>query len=91
MALDIQQERKQAHELLDLLPPSKLGAVRTLLEVMVDDDELTVQDRAAIQAGVESLDRGGGIPLEDVLSDFGLTIADIETMDDAPIDERTSR
>ena len=86
MALDLQQERQQAHALLDLLPPAKLGAVRSLLEVMVDDDdeELTEDDRAAIQAGLDSLDKNGGVPMEDVLADFGLTMADFEKMAAAP-------
>ena len=84
MALDLQQEREQAHALLDLLPPAKLGAVRSLLEVMVDDEELTVEDRAAIQAGLDSLDKNGGIPMEEILADFGLTMADFEKMPDAP-------
>jgi hypothetical protein len=49
--------------------------VRSLLEVMLDDDddELTEEDRAAIQAGLDSLGRNGGIPMEEVLADFGLT------------------
>ena len=38
MSLDFRQERQQAHALIDLLPPSKLGAVRNLLEVFRDDD-----------------------------------------------------
>ena len=83
MALDLQQERQQAHALLDLLPPAKLGAVRSLLEVMIDDqddEELTEEDRAAIQAGLDSLDKHGAIPMEDVLADFGLTMADFEAM-----------
>lgn len=82
MVLDFQKERKQAHALLDRLPPSKLGAVRTLLEVMVDegDEELTEEDRAAIQAGLDSLEKHGGIPHEQVLADFGLTMEDWEKM-----------
>lgn len=36
MSPDIQQERQQAHALLDLLPPAKLGAIRSLLAVMVE-------------------------------------------------------
>ena len=87
MALDIHEERQQAHALLDLLPPAQLGAVRSLLEVMVDDgdeEELTAQDRAAIQAGLDSLDRNGGVPMEAVLADFGLTIADFEKLAAAP-------
>ena len=86
MALNFHEERRQAHALLDLLPPAKLGAVRSLLEVMIeyDDEELTEQDRAAIQAGLDSLDRGGGVPMEDVLADFGLTMADFEKLPAAP-------
>jgi hypothetical protein len=83
MNLDLQQERQQAHALLDLLPPAKLGAVRTLLEVMVDEEdeeELTEADRAAIQAGLDSLQKHGPIPMEDVLADFGLTMADFEAL-----------
>ena len=52
MNLDLQQQRQQAHALLDLLPPAKLGAVRTLLAVMIDDEEdeeLTEEDRRALR------------------------------------------
>jgi hypothetical protein len=87
MALDLQRERQQAHALIDLLPPAKLGAVRNLLEVMIeeeDDDEdgeeLIDEDRAAIQAGLASLDKHGGVSMEEVLADFGLTMADFEKM-----------
>lgn len=52
MALDLQQERKQAHALLDQLPPAKLGAVRSLLEVMLDDDEpVSDEDRRRFHEG----------------------------------------
>jgi hypothetical protein len=86
MAFDFQNERRRAHALLDRLPPSKLGAVRTLMEVMVDEDdeELTEEDRAAIQAGLDSLDKRGGIPHEEILAEFGLTMADWEKMADEP-------
>ncbi len=89
MPLDIQEERQQAHALLDLLPPAKLGVVRSLLEVMVDDDdELTENDRVEIQAGLASLEKNGGIPMDDVLGDFGLTMVDFESMSAAPDSER---
>ena len=39
MESNSQQDRQQAHALLDLLPPAKVGAVRGLLEVMVDEDD----------------------------------------------------
>ena len=87
MALDSKTERLQVHALLDLLPPVKLGAVRNLLELMIDvedDDELTVDDRAAIRAGLASLDKNGGVSMETVLADFGLTLDSFEKL---PISE----
>jgi hypothetical protein len=83
MNLDLQEQRQQAHALLDLLSPAKLGAVRSLLEVMIDDgedEELTEEDRAAIQAGLDSLDKHEPVPMEDVLADLGLTMADFEAL-----------
>jgi hypothetical protein len=90
MSLDIQQEREQAHALLDLLPPAKVGVVRSLLEVMIDDDDgaLTEEERAAIQTGLASLDKNGGVPMEEVLADFDLTMTDFENMAIAPDTER---
>ena len=83
MALDIRAERQRAHVLLDRLAPAKLGAVCSMHEVIVDDDELTEDDRTAIQAGLDSLKTNGGVPMEDVLADFGLTLADFEQMADS--------
>ena len=83
MAFDIQTERLQVHALIDLLPPIKLGAVRNLLELMVDveaDDELTEDDCAAIRAGLASLDKNGGVSMETVLADFGLTLDSFEKL-----------
>ena len=81
MALDLQQERQQAHALLDLLPPAKLGAVRSLLEVMNDDDEeeeLTEEDRRALRSSDEYFRNGGqGIPFEQVVADLGFTMEQI--------------
>jgi hypothetical protein len=49
----------------DLLPPAKLGAVKSLLEVLAEDkEELTDADHAAIQAGLDSLDKNSGVPME---------------------------
>jgi hypothetical protein len=88
MAVEASGLEAKAHELLGQLGPGKLAAVVQLLEVMVhdddDDDQLTPQDRTAIQAGLDSLDRNGGVPMEDVLADFGLTMADFEKLAAAP-------
>ena len=74
--------RQHVHELIDQLDAGQLAAVGKLLEVMIhdDDEQLTKEDRAAIQAGLASLDKNGGIPMEDILTDFGLTMADLENI-----------
>ena len=82
MAIDLQVERQQAHALIDLLSPSKLGVVRSLLEVMVDDgtedDGLTEEDRRALRASEEYFRSGGqGIPFEQVVADLGFTMDQI--------------
>ena len=81
MAINTQMERQQAHALLDQLPPAKLGAVRSLLEVMVDDaseEELTDEDRRALRASEEYFRNGGqGIPVEQVVASLGFTMEQI--------------
>ena len=83
--------KEHAHELIDRLPPSQLTAVVGLLEAMldpvsraiaqapVDDEPVTEEERHALarsEAWFE--DRGGkGIPMEEVLADFGLTMEDM--------------
>ena len=50
MALDLQHEGEQAHALLDRLAPAKLGVVRSVLEVMMEEDEpVTDEDRRRFQ------------------------------------------
>jgi hypothetical protein len=84
MAPDPTQERKQAHALIDMLPDDKLAAVRILLQGMVeplshslastpvDDEDITPDTAAALQRARASLERGEGIPHEEILREFGL-------------------
>ena len=84
MEPDLNQDRIDAHALLDLLPAANLNAVKTLLEVMVEplarslalaplENEAVSSDTASAleHAGV-ALDRGEGISHEEVLREFGL-------------------
>jgi hypothetical protein len=78
------EERQEAHAFLDHLRDDQLSAVRGLLESMlspldrslalspIDDEPLTPEDAAAIDAGIASLERGEGIPHEEILREFGL-------------------
>jgi len=84
METELNQERRQAHALLDALPAEKLNAVRSLLEVMVEplarslalaeveEEDLTPDTAAALDRARASLARGEGIPHDEVLRDFGL-------------------
>jgi hypothetical protein len=84
MEPNLDQERREAHALLDMLPAEKLNAVRSLLEVMVeplarslalaavDEEEVTPETAAALDRARASLNRGEGIAHEEILSEFGL-------------------
>jgi hypothetical protein len=81
MAADALQTK--AHELIGQLQPVKLAAVVHLLEVMVHDDTepVTDEDRRRYQQGhAWFAEHGHGIPMEDVLAEFGLK------PDDFPLD-----
>jgi hypothetical protein len=92
MEPDLTQQRHHAHAFLDRLPAGQLAAVCGLLESMlspldrklalapIDDEPLTPADAAAIEAGIASLERGEGVPMEEVLADFGLTMDDFRRM-----------
>jgi len=68
----------KAHELIGQLNPGKLAAVVHLLEVMVQEGEepVTEEDRRRYREGQALFDSGNGIPMTDVLADFGLKLED---------------
>jgi hypothetical protein len=82
--------KDHAHELIDRLPPSQLTAVVGLLEAMIDsapravaqtpldDEPETEEERRSVAEAQEWLQHHPGIPFEEVLSDFGLTIQDLK-------------
>ena len=82
MSLDLQLERQQAHALIDLLPPAKLCALRHLLEVFLDEDSDTLSpaEAKAIAEADEWSKQNEPIPHEQVLGEFGLSLADWEKM-----------
>ncbi len=99
MALDHSDERQNAHAFLDRLPDDQLSAVCGLLETMlspldrklalapIDDEPVSQDEAAAIQVGITSLEQTGGVPLEEVLADFGLTLDDFHKMAATPVSE----
>jgi len=78
------EARQTAHELIDRLAPAQVNAVVRLLHVLADedDDHLSPEDIAAI----EDASRPGQkfYTMEEVLADFGLTMAEFEAMGRQP-------
>ncbi len=82
--------RREAHAYLDRLPGEQLSAVHDLLESMLspldralalapfDDEPLSPEEAAAIEAGVASLDRNGGVAIDEVLADLGRSRDDLD-------------
>lgn len=69
----------KAHELIGHLGPGKLAAVVHLLEVMVeredmaeDEESVTEEDLRRFREGEAFFASGKGIPMEDLLAEFGL-------------------
>jgi hypothetical protein len=90
MSQDLTDEKQQARELIDRLPPAQLAAVIGLLQAMLDpvsraiahapldDEPESDEERRAVAEAKEWLQRHPGIPLKEVLADFGLTVHDLE-------------
>ena len=76
-------EKQQALELLEQLTPGQFAAVVHLLQVMtdpvarslanapVDDEPVSAEEAREIAAARASLDRGEGIPHEEILRESG--------------------
>jgi len=80
----------KAHELLGQLNPGKLAAVVHLLEVMIHDDDIEDSDTLspaeakAIAEADEWSKHNQPTPHEEVLTEFGLSMADWEKMSREP-------
>jgi hypothetical protein len=86
--VDIAQEKQQAHEMIDRLAPSQVTVVRGVLEALleagvdpiarsvanasVEDEEITPEMAAQLDRTRASIERGEGIPHDEILREFGL-------------------
>jgi hypothetical protein len=88
-------DRQHAHQLLDQIGSGQLAAVVHLLETMVsraeDGDTLSNSERRAVAEADEWLRHNQPIPHEEILAEFGLTVADWEKMGKEPLPEEASR
>ncbi len=95
--------RHHVHALIDQLPPVQLAAMETILQSMIDplsrklalapfdDEPFTEEDRRAVAEADAWSKHNTPIPLENVLGDFGLTMADWESMAKTPLAEENSK
>ena len=78
-----QQQRQEAHALLDTLPEEKMGVVHDLLETLAEpsftlenapfeDEELRPETIAALERAEAALARGEAVSHDEVLREFGL-------------------
>lgn len=89
--------KQQAHQLIDLMSSVQAAAAVGLFKVMLDpiaialanapiDDEPVSEDEAReIAESRVALARGEGIPHEEVLREFGLSMEDFERMGRTPL------
>ncbi len=79
-----QDARQTAHALVDRLEPAQVNMVVRLLHMMTDedDDDLSPEDIAAIKEGSKPGQRF--YTMEEILADFGLTMAEFEAMGREP-------
>ena len=89
-------EREHAHQLIDRLPETQLSALVGLLETIVEpvaalrnapleDEEVSAEEEQAVAEACEWLKHNKPIPHEEVLAEFGLTMADFERMGQTPL------
>jgi hypothetical protein len=76
--------KERAYKLIDRLAPNQLSALVSLLETMLDpvarslaqapveETPASPDEAAALDEARSALDRGEGIPHEDILREFGL-------------------
>ena len=96
VSMPVTTDRQHAHELIDRLEQGQITTAVRFLEFMLadpvlrsmatapfDDEPLTAEEAEALKRGDAWLaERGGhGIPHEEVLAEFGLT------MEDFPLEE----
>jgi len=91
MANRSDKEKRQAHELVDQLPPTQLRVVVRLLEEMldpvarsianapIDQEALTTEEIKALEEAREWLKHNQEIPHEQVLAELGISQEEIDS------------
>ena len=95
-------QKEHAQQLLSHLAPDQVAAVVHLMEVMLDplsrklanapleDEEIGEEEERAVAEAREWHKYSKSIPHEEVLAEFGLTVADFDRMGQTPQPEEPS-
>jgi hypothetical protein len=69
-------EKQELHQLVDELPVGEIQTARRFLEYLAryqeDDEPYTAAQQERDIDAADEIERGNGIPHEDILKDFGL-------------------
>ena len=77
-------DKQHVYQMIEQLDPGQFQAIERLLEVMVDpitrslanapfeDEPISAEEAAALDAAHASIQRGEGTPHEEILREFGL-------------------
>jgi hypothetical protein len=96
-------DREHAQQLLNQLAPHQIAALVHVMEVMlnplsrklanaaIEDEEISAEEEQAVADAREWLKHNQPIPHEEVLAEFGLTMADFERMGQTPPPADTNR
>lgn len=91
--------RRHAHHLIDRMPEAQISGLVRFLETIVgpalpnispEDEEISAKEEHAVAESREWLKHNKPIPHEEVLAEFGLTMADWERMSRTPLPEEKS-
>jgi hypothetical protein len=98
MEPSLEEQRHQAHILLNAVPDETIPKIRSLLASIVDplavalanapldEEPLTEEEEQALAEARESFTGSEDIPHEQILKEFGLTWEDWDRMGQTPLD-----
>ena len=71
-------DKQHAHALLDRLPADQMNAAVRFLEfLLLEDEEISKEEEAAVARSKEWFKHNEGIPFEELVADFGLSIEEV--------------
>lgn len=71
-------DKQHAHALLDRLPADQINAAVRFLEfLLLEDEEISEEEEAAVARSKEWFQHNEGIPFEDLVADLGFSMDEI--------------